>query len=182
MVDGDLADVILDGAAEGHAELRHGVGESADAIAGGFVFVDAGETVAEEGAVEVIERCGIGGCGRAGERRVECGEGLVDVAVEAEGYALGADDLGEFLGCVADVGEGMNHEHDTALAAGHAEMPAGAIVGDEGVVDGAGVGDGEEVGDAGAGGCEVMLDPGVGGGGVGEIGPDVEWIGDEMSC
>jgi hypothetical protein len=26
MVDGDLADVILDGSAEGHAELRHLVG------------------------------------------------------------------------------------------------------------------------------------------------------------
>ena len=58
---------------------------------------------------------------------------------------------------------GMDHEHDAALRAGHAQMPAGAVVRDEGVVDGAGAGDGEELGDAGARGGEVMLDPGVGG-------------------
>ncbi len=44
----------------------------------------------------------------------------------------------------------MDHEHDAALRAGHAEMPAGAVVGDEGVVDGARGGDGEERGDGGA--------------------------------
>jgi hypothetical protein len=72
----------------------------------------------------------------------------------------------------------MNHEHDAALGAGHAEMPAGAVVRDEGVVDCAGRGDGEELSEAGARGGEVMLDPGVGGFGVGEVGPDVEGIGD----
>ncbi len=91
IVDGDLPNVVLDGAAEGHAELRHGVGEGADAIAGGLVFVNARETVAEEGAIEVVERGCVGGGVRDG--CVECGEGLVDVAVEAEGYALGADYL-----------------------------------------------------------------------------------------
>ena len=54
VVDGDLADVVLDRAAEGHAELGHLVGEGADAVAGGLVAVDAGEAVAEEGALEVV--------------------------------------------------------------------------------------------------------------------------------
>ena len=178
MVDGDVADVVLDGSAEGHAELGHAVGEGADAVAGGLVFIDAGEAVAEEGAVDVVARGGVGGGRGVRDRSIECGEGLVDVAVEREGYGLGANDLGELLGGVADFGEGMNHEHDATLGAGHAEVPAGAVVGDEGVVDGAGGGDGEELGDGGAGGGEVVLDPGVGGVGGGEVGPDVEGVGD----
>ena len=73
VVDGDLADVVLDGAAEGHAEGGHAVGEGADAVAGGLVFVDAGEAVAEQGAVEIVEGGGVGGCGV--ERGVEVRRG-----------------------------------------------------------------------------------------------------------
>ncbi len=178
VVDGDGADVILDGATEGHGELSHAVGEGADAIAGGLVFVNTGEAVAEEDAVEVVEGGGVGGGWVLRERGVEVCEGLVDIAVKGEGDALGTDDLREILGGIADVGEWMDHEHDAALGAGHAEVPAGAVVGDEGVREGAGGGDGEELGDGGAGGSEVVLDPGVGGVCGGEAGPDVEGIGE----
>ena len=68
---------------------------------------------------------------------------------------------GSCLGGVADLGERVDHEHDAGLRAGHAEMPAGAVVGHEGVGDGARGGDGEELGDVGAGGGEVGLDPGL---------------------
>jgi len=96
VVDGDLADVVLHGAGEGHGELGHALGEGSDFVAGGFVAIDTGETVAEEGALEVVLRGGVFGGG------VDGGEGFVDFLVEGESYAFGADCLREILDGVAN--------------------------------------------------------------------------------
>ena len=57
---GDFLQPILDVAAEGEGERGDLVLEGADLLAGGLVFVDAGEAVLKQGAVEVVAGGGIG--------------------------------------------------------------------------------------------------------------------------
>ncbi len=153
--DFDLADVVLHGARETHAELGGLVGELANLLAGSVVAVDAGEAVAEERALEIVL------CGGVFVARVERFEGLVDVAIQTQLDAFSGDDLRERLGGVADGREWMHHEHDVRLAAGHAQMPGGLVIEREGLGGRAhGVG-GEEIGDAVARGLQVGLDPGL---------------------
>ncbi len=110
----DLADVVLHGAREAHAELGGLVGELANLFARSAVAVDAGEAVAQERALEVVL------CGGVFLAGVELLKRLVDIAVQAQLDAFGGDDLRERLCGVAHGREGMHHEHDVRLAAGHA--------------------------------------------------------------
>ena len=83
------------------------------------VAVHAGELVAEQRALHVVAGGGVLG------GNIDGCKGLVDVAVERERYTFGADGLGELLGGVADLGDGVNHEHDAGLAG----RPCGGAIG-----------------------------------------------------
>ncbi len=108
-----------------------------------LVTVDAGEAVAEEGALDVVLRGGAG----AGE--VHGGESVIDRAVKAESAGRHGDALGFELGLVAHGAGGCDGVEDACLRTGEAELLNDDIVESEGVGRGTGAFHGEQSGERG---------------------------------
>jgi hypothetical protein len=128
--------------------------EGLKVVARGLVLVDAGQAIAEQGALNVVE--GGGAC--AGP--VDGGKCLINLAVEAEGAAGHGHALGFLLGLVADGLVGGDGVEDAGLRAGQAELLNGLVVEAQGVLWGAGAFDGQQGGKGGLVRGQAGGDPG----------------------
>jgi hypothetical protein len=111
--------------------------EGLDVVASGLVLVNAGQAVAKEGALDIVE--GGGRC--AGQ--ANGGKCFINLAVEAEGASGHGDALGLLLGLIADPIICCHGVEDAGLGAGQAEVLNGLVVEAEGVLRGAGALDGQ---------------------------------------
>ncbi len=123
-------------------------------VARGLVLVDAGQAVAEEGALDVMEGGGAGAVERDG------GECLINLAVEAEGAAGHRNPLGLVLSLVADGFVGGDGVEDASLGASQNQVGDGLVVEAEGVIRGAGAFDGKKGGQGGLVGSQAGANPG----------------------
>ena len=122
---------LLDVAAEFERKARGFLVEGLHVVASGLVLVNAGQAIAKEGALNVVE-----GGGRS-RRQIDGGKCLINLAVEAEGAAGHGDALGFLLGLVADRIVGRDGVEDAGLGAREAEVLNGLVVEAEGVFRGA---------------------------------------------
>ncbi len=145
---------FLDVAAEFERKARGFLVQGLDVVAGGLILVNAGQAVAEQGALDVVQ-----GGGR-GASQVNGGKRLINLAVEAEGASGHGDALGLLLGLVADGIVCRDGVEDAGLGASQAEVLNGLVVEAEGVFRGAGVRDGQKRAKGGLVGGEAGGDPG----------------------
>jgi hypothetical protein len=128
--------------------------EGLDAVACSFILIDAGQPIAQQGALDVM--AGSGADAVQGNGR-KC---FIYLAVKAEGAARHRYSLCLVLGLVADGFVGGDGVEYAGLRAGKGEMGDGLVVEAQGVLWGTGAFNGEKGGQCGLVSGQAGANPG----------------------